>query len=233
MAIGTTLGDVIEMVRKEARLSSNTSRGTDHRENIEQLIKRHQQVLADSYDWQHLELKREMAFKQMVAGQRVYDFPTNLNTDKISEVWYKYGSVWHQLDYGISYNELNSQDSDDGETSDPVVAWDYYGALQFEVFPVPAGNTGIISFLGQKKLTPLIDDDSRLDLDDILISLYVAAEILAGNDQKGAAEIKAQAASSRLDQMRAGKGSQRRVTVGNGAVSINYVRRPREIKFVR
>jgi hypothetical protein len=232
MALRTTLNDIVEMVRDEARLSSNTSRGTDHLPHIKRLIKRHYQTLAESYDWQHLELKREMSTKVMVANQRYYDFPENLNTDKIEEAWYKYGSVWVKLDYGINYNDLNAQDSDEGDTSDPVLKWDFYGDQQFEVYPVPASG-GIISFIGQKKIEALDTNDSRADLDDIMISLFVAAEILAGNSQQAAAQIKAEAANTRLLQVKSGKGSKMRIKVGGGEISDSSPCRPRNIEYVR
>lgn len=231
MAIGTTLNDLVEMVRNESRLSSNTSRGTDMRENIVQLIRRHYQMLADSFDWQHLELKRDMAYKDIVANQRYYDFPTNLNTDKIASAWFKYGEIWTELDYGISFEDYNSQDSEQGQTSNLVYKWDWYGASQFEAFPIPATTDAKISFVGQKKINALINDDSLCDLDDILISLHVAAEILAGNGQQAAAQIKAEAANRRLSQMRAGKSDQSRVQIGLGNPSSTW--RPRDIQFVR
>lgn len=232
MAIGTTLNEIIEMTRNESKLSSNSSRGSDMREHIIQLIKRHYQVLADSYDWQHLELKRNEAFKACNANQRYYDFPTNLNTDKIDCAKFKFGGTWGEMDYGISLDDYNSQDSEAGQTSNIVLKWDYYGLGQFEVWPMPSGSDGIVSFVGQKKITPLTTDDARADLDDLLIALMASSEILAGNGQRDAAKIKADAAVTRLQQMRAGKADKTRIQVGIGEVS-NTVRRPRSIDFVR
>lgn len=232
MALRTTLNDIVEMVREEAGLSSNTSRGTDNRANIVRLIKRHYTTLAESYTWPHLEIKREVATKVMADGQRYYDFPANINTDKIESAWFKWGSLWHELDYGIGLDDYNAQDSETGDKSDPAVKWDFYGDSQFEVHPVPASASGIISFVGQKKVETLNSNDSRADIDDILISLYVAAEILAMNKQQTVAEIKAQAAGARLAQLRAGKNDKTRIQVGIGRIDRD-TRRPREIKYVR
>jgi len=220
------------MVRDEARLSSNTSRGTDHRANIVRLIQRHYQTLADSYDWQHLELKRLEAFKQLAASQRYYDFPVNLNTEKIASAWYQHGNIWTQLDYGISLENYNAQDSDAGQTSNIVNNWDYFGQTQFEVWPMPASADGKVLFSGLKKVEQLSNDDSQADIDDILISLYVSAEILAGNGQQAAAQAKIEAASARLSQMRSAKASKIRVKIGGGIVN-NCTHRPRSIDFVR
>lgn len=231
MALRTTLNEIVEMVRDEARLSSNTSRGSDHRANIVRLIKRHYQVLADSYDWQHLELKRAEAVKQVAGNQRYYDFPLNLNTDKIEKAYYLNGSTWEELGYGISLEDYNGKDSDNGETSNIILKWDYYGDGQFEVWPMPASSVGTICFIGQKKITPLTDDDARADIDDILLSLVVSAEILAGNEQQAAAQVKADAARTRLTQMRAGKASKTRVRIGLGCV--DNARKPRSIDYVR
>lgn len=56
MALGTQLQLIVEMVRDEARLSSATSQGIDHLQQIKRLIRRTHIMLADSYEWAHLKL---------------------------------------------------------------------------------------------------------------------------------------------------------------------------------
>lgn len=232
MALRTTLNDIVDMVRDEARLSSNTSRGSDHRANIVRLIRRHYLTLADGYDWQHLSLRFGDSKKEMVAGQRFYDFPANLNTDRIVEVHHKHGAVWNPLDYGIGLNEYSARDSELDERTDPVSKWDYYGHAQFEVWPIPASASGAVCFTGQKKVEPLSADDSRADLDDELIALFASAEILAGNKQMEAAQAKSDAARARLQQLKAGKSDKSRVCIGRGPAQAPS-HRPRSIDYVR
>ena len=50
MALGTTLANLVIMVRDEARLSSSTSQGIDHLANIKRLLKRTHAMLCDSYE---------------------------------------------------------------------------------------------------------------------------------------------------------------------------------------
>lgn len=184
------LGDVIEIVRDEARLSSNTSRGTDHRTSIVRKIKRVQYELADAWSWPFMQIQRSDATLTMSAGQRYYDFPSLLELDGTETLWTKFGSEWIPLGRGISPQDYNAQDSDADARADPPEKWDAYGETQFEIWPMPASNlTDGLRFVGQKKLTDLVDDDSRLDLDDYLIALKVTAEILAANGQKDAAVV--------------------------------------------
>lgn len=230
--IGNTLGQIVEMVRSEARQSTNTSRGTDNLDNIKQLIKRHYQMLLDEFDWQHLTIKRHHAVKDLLPNSQFYDFPEMLNTDRIENVWVYHGNMWLKLDYGIDYDELNCHDSDMGESSTHPLRWDYYGHDQFEVWPMPTGVGVKVAFEGQRKVEPLINNNSKVYLDDIMISLFVASEILAANNQKDA-KIKNDKAEGRRLQMRSGKGSHKRIAVGRGEVGNGGVYHPREIKSVR
>lgn len=230
--IGNTLGEVIEMVRDEARLSTNTSRGTDNLANIKRLIKRHYQMLLDDYDWQHLEIKRADSQKILLPNSSVYDFPEKLNTERIAQAWVYYGSQWVPMEYGISFEEMNCQNTDDGDGSTWPEHWDFSGDKQFEVWPMPSSGDVRVGFDGQRKAAPIVNNDSIIELDDIMISLFVAAEILAANSQKDAA-IKLKAADNRLLQMRRGKADKRRIAIGRGQVPQSGAHRPRTITHVR
>jgi hypothetical protein len=232
MALRTTLEELVEMVRDEARLSSNNSRGVDHRPHIIRLIKRHYQTLLEEHEWEHLQIKREDAGKTMQAGQRYYDFPVNLDTGRISKVWYKWGNDWRELIYGISPHDYNDQDSDDGERRDPAEKWDFYSAQQFEVWPTPISNSNEVRFEGVRKGEQLLMENSRADLDDNMIALFVAGEVLAENGQKDAAQLKIEAARRIMGQQKRRFSGNSRVRMGLGCGGRDPRFYPRDIKQV-
>lgn len=211
MALGTTFGDVIEMVRDECRLSSNTSRGIDNLAYIKRLIKRQNEMLAQDYDWRHMTIAEPNGDKTLEAGSRYYDYPATLDPQRITSVWTEEGGTWEELVDGITPADYNLVGR-----MDPPLKWSRYTEAQFEVWPTPASNGGIVRFVGQRKPTALVNESSRLDMDDILVSLICAAEILAGTKQADA-QAKADAAKRRLAQMRAGYADRTRVMVGRAS----------------
>jgi len=240
MALRKTLNEVVEITRHEAGLSSNTSRGIDRLDQIKQMIRRTYTMLCEEYDWTHLDTSKESSFsrKQLQAGQSTYNLPTSMNPQRITGAWVKWGSVWTPLNYGISYDNFTASNPDADQRSDPITNWAFVEGDQFEVWPVPAtdgvadGNNEV-AFDGQRLPEQLTGDDSRMDMDDILVSLMVATEILAGNEQDKAAQLKAQAAASRLERLRANMGSQKRIRMGLGAVNASPSYYPRHPRFIR
>jgi len=107
-----------------------------------------------------------------------------------------------------------------------VLKWDRYGNNQFEVWPLPSTNgdaaapySNWVGFEGQKAVEAYVADTNRADLDDYLIALYVAAELLAENGQKGASDAKAGAANARRNNLRASMSDKSRFTMGRGMVT--------------
>jgi hypothetical protein len=242
MALRSTLRDLVEMTRDEARLSTNTSRGTDQRGHIVQLIRRHYQMLAEGFEWEHLQLRRTMAEsrKALAAGQAEYDFPVALNIQAgIKKVWVKWGAEWEPLTYGITVEDSSFLDMDNNATrADPIEKWDFYGHEQFQVWPRPqtdytVDNGYAVAFDGQRRIEQLVDDESRADLDDILISLHAAAELLVENQQKDAAGLKLEMAGERHKRLTGALASKARVVMGIGVIDGNSRRRPARIDYVR
>lgn len=186
MARGTTLSELRELVRAEARLSTNTSRGIDNNDYIDRLIKRVYETLWDDHDWPFLRVRREDSGKTIQAGQRYYDYPDDMSVETIEEVWAKFGSVWHKLEYGIPPDVYNDLDSDDDERSDPPLRWQMRDEDQFEIWPMPASNDGELRFVGKRKFVQLVATTDRAEIDDIAISLICAGEILASQKQADA-----------------------------------------------
>jgi hypothetical protein len=239
MGLRNTFQAVIQMVRAESRLSTNTSRGIDHLDHIKQLIRRNVQQLAEDYEWQHLALKKESAVSRVVlqAGLRTYAFPAAVNPAKIAQGWVKWGNLWQRVDYGITLDHFSALDPDTNQRSDPVRNWMFYSDIEFEVWPLPASNgvangSGEFAFEGQRKPDTLLQDGDRVDMDDILVSLLSATEILAADGQKAAADVKGNAAAARLLQVRGNFGSKTRYTIGLGKIGeAPYY--PRHPEFIR
>ncbi len=242
MTIGLTFGAVIEQVRGECGISSNTSRGIDFLDNIKTKIRRVYITQAEEFDWQHLEIKRDSSVSRVLlaAGSRYYNFPTDLNREKIEGAWLKWGSVWHPLTYNISYKDRTAYDPDNNQRSDPVLSWMYYGNDQFEVWPLPNSNgvvdgTNEIAFEGQKNLNVLVDTNDTLDLDGYMVAMLVAAEILTGWKKIEAAGVLADAALNRRLNARGNMSTQTRYVMGQGMVGSrsDYPRHPQYIPYTK
>jgi hypothetical protein len=107
---------------------------------------------------------------------------------------------------GISMEDYNSLNSDDGDTEDPVRKWDIIDAGsgdQFEVWPMPASNGETIRFDGFKALGAFTSESDTCTLDDTLIVMFAAAHILTGQDDKLAKTTLSQA-NQLYNRMRGG-----------------------------
>ena len=156
----------------------------------------------------------------MQAGQRYYDFPVAMDLETTITADTFYGNIWTPLAYGISPMDYNAMNPELDQRSDPQLKWrvvtDANGAVQFEVWPMPASNGNHVRFKGRRKFVPLVNDTDRCVMDSILVQLFAAGEILAKKEQKDA-DLKIAAARARLVQMRAGYSDRKRVRVGMGS----------------
>lgn len=187
MARGTTLGVMVDMLRSEIRDSNNPALGLNARVSYVNALQRMQEDLYDEFEWPFLRFAFD---KYLQAGQRYYDIPTGTNLEGIHSVKLKWGGVWSApLVRVITPEDYTSYDSDRGVRSDPVRKWDLYGDRQFEVWPIPAANSdqvasNILRFTGKQVLPSFVNDADRAVLDDRLIVLSVAAEMLAARGAK-------------------------------------------------
>ena len=218
MARGTQFIQLIDMVRAEVEQSTNPSVGIDYLPSIKRRIVRVQESLYDEYDWPFLRIK---PIKLLQAGSRFYDFPTDLNLERVEEV-----SVWYNdqpcdVERGIDFSHYAQYDSEatPPERSDPVLRWDvrWTGTKeQIEVWPVPASDTMRLQFVGIRNLRPLVSDNNVADLDDTLITLFVAAEILAKQESSDA-QLKANQATARHNRLKGRvKGASAPTIIGGG-----------------
>lgn len=203
MARKTQLLSLIAQLRAETGRTQTVSVGIDEVENLKEMLRRVQEQLYDEYDWPHLRVQKTVA---LAAGQRYYDLPTGLNFDRIEDVRLEYNDVYQGIDRGIEledYSIFNSN-ATTPERSSPSLKWDirYTGSTeQIEVWPIPNDNIQTLYFLGTQSLSDLIQESDRADLDDRLIVLYAAAEILARQESKDA-QAKLEQANNRLATLR-------------------------------
>jgi hypothetical protein len=199
MARNTPLGNVLAMVKAESGKSLNTS-ATQADTYIEQVIADTQAWLASEYDWPFLEARWDIAIPP---GSRYIAFPTTddvglttaINFERAGSLrlYIKWNNIWQDVYYGITeIEEFNYIDSDRGQVLDPVQRWKFDDEGNFEIWPSNA-QSQTLRFTGQRTLTnlqssagppPVWDADALLDLDDLLVTYYVAAEIAAREDQQ-------------------------------------------------
>jgi hypothetical protein len=187
MARGSTLGQVIDDLRIEAGMDPNPALSLNMVPQMKRALKREQERLYDEFDWPFLRVRRDIPLQ---AGERYYDIPDDMNLERIEDVAHRWGDRWASLDRGITIEQYNIYDSDADIRAEPAIKWDVHDTgdgAQLEIWPVPV-TTGIqLRVTGIRKLTPLLKDADRLDLDDQMITLYVASEMLAKTNAKDAA----------------------------------------------
>lgn len=197
MTRGTTLGELETQLRLAARLDPNPALSLNLVPLMHQTIRDTQERIYDEFDWPFLKVQPD---KTMAAGQRFYDIPANLNLERIISVDIKHGGEWIPVERGITLDHYNNIDSDEDDRMDPVQRWevrDTGSGEQIEVWPIPASDGDLLRFSGIRKLNPLVERSDRADIDDQLITLFAAGEMLGGAKNE-AAQIKFSQANTRL-----------------------------------
>jgi hypothetical protein len=185
MARGTSLGALAQMVRAEARFNSTADAGLNAEESIRTAIARTYESLLRDNDWPHLITRHEIT---LAAGQYQYSLPTTVEPERIfaDDAWAYYPNELRR--YPISAEEINYRrynELDPTDTAgrlDPVRLWMLIPDDMIEVWPCPATDGATLSFRGVKKCDRLVEDADLCLLDDRLVSLFVAAELLGPED---------------------------------------------------
>lgn len=212
MARGKTLTELLEQLRAEIGHSVNPNIGLAMLEPLRNIIRRNYEWLYDDYDWSFLKVWRD---KDLAAGQFLYDFPTDMNLERIEQVWTTNGgSQWVEITKNIlEVSDYNSFDTSSDVRSSPMRKWRIYSGEQFEAWPIPATNVEKVKFVGIKEANELIDDDDTCDLDDRMITLFSAAEYLA-RQKMSDAKVKLELATERLSKMKKRTATKDRVVIG-------------------
>lgn len=197
MARGKQLIQLVGMLREEIGRATSVAVGIDDLPGLKNKLNRTQEVLYDGYAWPFL--RQIFPLKPLLADEQYYDFPAGLNLERLESVYVWYNNLPKELTRGIGIHEYAVYNSQIGVTSEPAIRWDvrWTGtATQFEIWPIPSGNDQQIQFTGIRDLRPLVKDSDVADLDDQLIVLFAAAELLAKQGSESA-EVVAGAAKER------------------------------------
>lgn len=189
MARGTTLVELLDKLRYEARLSNNPANNAQVRETQINMLQRTQNRLWRDFTWPHLRKEWQIPLQD---GQRTYDTPEDLDIDRIERLDLFRDGGWYLVAYGIGNPEYSTWNSDLDQRSWPPRKWRIVPDEMLEIWPIPDQNAdpttreGYLKFTGIRKLRQLVDDGDRADLDDDMLALYCASEILAATGAKDA-----------------------------------------------
>jgi len=216
MARGTQLLALVDRLKDETGRSSAVSVGVDELPSLKNLLRRTQNWLYEDYDWPFLRVNRST---NLQAGERYYDFPTDLNVERVEETVCLYNTTRYPVLRGIEFDDYNTYDSDLDERSDPILKWDVRSinnVEQAEVWPIPASNATKLLWRGIRALRPLIADADVCDLDDDLIVLFAASEILQ-RQKSSDAKAKLDFAQQHYTRLKGRhKGTSPTITLGGG-----------------
>ena len=214
---------LISDLRAELSKSTDPAVGVSDLPQLKQTLNRVYQSLYDLYPWPFL--KRVFDRIPLQAGQRYYDFPEEMDFDNMESVavWFS-GQPLH-IERGIGFEEYATYDSESDVRVDPVVKWDVRSVddtrEMLEVWPVPASNSYSIQFIGKRKFEPLVDDSDLCLLDDDLVVIHAAAELLPTKGTN--IQAKLAAAQARLGMLKG------RSAAGSGSVRLGLGRSNRPI----
>jgi hypothetical protein len=213
-----TLGSVRYAVKAETAKALDSTATADDSQ-INQVIFDVQQWLASEYDWPFLRSRWDVV---ATPGSRYLAYPTvddvnlatAINFERAGDlqVYVKWNNVWQEVPYGIrEMEEFNYIDSDRGIPLDPIQRWMFDDESNFEIWPIPA-SAQTVRFVGQRVLTelrtvpvttiPTWNDAALLDLDDLMVKYFAAAEYLTRKDQPGIAKLLLDKAKNRMQMIR-------------------------------
>ncbi len=204
MARKTQLLSLVAQLRAETGRTQNVAVGVDEVENLKEMLRRVQEQLYDDYPWPHLRIQSTVP---LLDAGRYYDFPTDMNMDRIERVALKYGGTYYKIDRGIDFSDYSIYDSnaDTPVEASPAQKWDIRFTdteEQIEIWPIPnEDDVQTLYFFGTKNLSALTEEADTADLDDRLIVLFAAAELLARQGSKDA-NAKLELAKARLMTLR-------------------------------
>lgn len=204
MARGTTLIKLLDDLRAETRASLNPAHNNQVRDTQVKLLQRTQDWLWQDHDWPHLYVSR---MYPIATGQRYYDFNADFDIERIGKIEVRVDGAWREMAKGIGPAEFVAYDSDLDQRAYPPVRFEVAEDNQIEVHPISdqSGDAttleGYIRVWGIRRLRPLVDDADRADLDDHLIVLFAAAEVLGGKGAKDGA-IKTSLATRRYNKLK-------------------------------
>jgi len=205
MARNTTLQVLLNDLRSESGHAISSALGKSTQEMMTNLLNRVQRRLWEDFAWPFLQVKKDITLQ---AGQRYYDIPSGITLERVERAVFKNGSSWQKIFYGITAYDYTKHDSDTGTRSWPIWKYEAYGLSQVEVWPIPSENAntttgdGLFRLEGTGDLSAFVSMSDTADLDDQLIVLFAAAELLT-RQKSPDAQLKQQQANVHYQRLRA------------------------------
>ena len=205
MARGSTLKQVRRILRGHMGIVVDEGYNTADDSMHNQLIASKQTVLATRFQWPFLKDRWDIMISagvrySLLPTVTIRNVPGPINTDNEVTAVVQYNTRWKDVDFLIGEEDYNVLDPDQDERMDPIEKWQFIGFNQFEVWPLPADQQKL-RFDGWRVPMEPVSDSDRLELDDELIALYIAAELLAKQEAKDA-QPKMREAEYRLNELR-------------------------------
>jgi len=177
MARNSTLSQLRDQLRAEIGASSNVAMGVNTVPQMNHMLNRVQERLWTDYDWPFLWTETDV---QSVDAVRYYAVPSTVNPDRITKIMVQWNDFWYACESGISAAHYNIVNSDIGQKEDNVRRWRLSdNGHQFEVWPIPESDQQKFRLFAYMNCPKMISDSDRALLDDTLIVLFTAAEMLA------------------------------------------------------
>ncbi len=216
------------MLKAELGYSLVSGVATADDQTLYRLLDNEQKRLAADFDWAFLDKYTDVAAG---VGSRNLTLPTDIVFERPVRVERKFNLLWQDIEHGITDADYNISDSDLARTMDPIRKWRLKSdGTTFEVWPIPS-TAQTVRFHGQRTITSLqtagaYDPTKTLDLDDLLVVLFVAANRLARAKQADA-QIMLTRANDRLQMLRASGPpiTQREVILGGNQSDASQRRR--------
>lgn len=177
MARGTTLEQLTVMMKAEVGATPKYDANTDMNFVYHQYLRRHYENLYDGWAWPFKRIERDVLTQ---AGERYYDWPADIDVEQQLEFWVDENGTWIRLEQGIGPEQYNSYA--EGERQDYPYRWDWQGEDQFEVWPMSALDGVKLRIIGTKNPNKLISESDTCDIDDQMVVLYAASELLLRDD---------------------------------------------------
>ena len=208
--LNTALSDIRKMLK--SYVGDSRTVGSQQDSTYDSLLASKQSLLAAEFDFAFLEDRWDVA---ALAATRYYLMPSvdvdgnsfTLDISREFKVYSLFNRVYHRLEYGISMENYNWLNSDLGLGVDPAQRWRWIQnsavpSQRFEIWPMPmTSGVQTIRFVGSRKLNPLVSDTDKADLDDELLALSVAVDLLLKKEGREA-QTRAIDAQRRLAQLR-------------------------------
>jgi hypothetical protein len=216
MPIGTALSVLRQMLNAEAGEEMDEAISPARVSVNNQLLNNMQSFLVTQHAYLLGKTRVEVA---AVVGQQYYTLPAGIDFDRVEEPEFiNVKNFRYRLGFGIGQEEYNIFRSDLGVRASPVMRWDLVnnsGVLQIELWPIPSVAQTLM-LAGTLPLTLMSANEDTCVVDDLVLILFTAAQLVAKHQGGDASAILAKAQAA-LQSIRASKPSKYDVfNIGGG-----------------